>query len=126
MFGSRSVKRDCHISMVAGRGHRNMAVEVVGNRRATWRTNASGVESQERLQKQKDNFKGSQVDEVAVVKNSQDVASERVVRSTEREMVTGRLTELKDVRFQLRSKIVKQQENTDHFKEFQVDEVTEE
>merc|ERR1712012_951946 len=47
-------------------------------------------------------------------------------RARERESVTVRLTELKDIQFHLRSEIVKQQEHIDQFKGFQVDKVTEE
>merc|ERR1712135_52994 len=47
-------------------------------------------------------------------------------RAREMESVTVRLTELKDIQFQLRSEIVKQQEHIDQFKGFQVDKVTEE
>merc|ERR1712135_265506 len=47
-------------------------------------------------------------------------------RAREMESVTVRLTELKDIQFQLRSEIVKQQEHIDQFKGFQVDKVTDE
>lgn len=47
-------------------------------------------------------------------------------RAREIETMNVRLTELKDIQFQLRSEIVKQQEHIDQFKGFQVDKVTDE